>query len=69
LPAIPYWDDDVLNKELLITGTFLVKKFIPDPQIDETGAISTGAYGAQFVLENIKEIQVISKNGKEATSI
>jgi len=35
-----------------VSGLLKNEKFIPDPIIDENGAISTGAYGDQLVLEN-----------------
>jgi len=52
----PYWEDKDLNKKAIVTGTLVEKKFIPDVHIDEDGAISQGAEGNQFVLENIKSI-------------
>jgi len=51
------WEDEELNKIVVVTGTLVEKKFIPDPVIDEDGAISQGAEGTQFVLEGIKKIE------------
>jgi len=51
------WEDDELNKLVVVTGTLVEKKFIPDPIVDENGAISQGAEGNQFVLEEIKKIE------------
>ncbi len=54
---LDYWDSEFIGKQIIITGTLLKKKIIPDPKIDESGAISTGAHGEQLVLENISEIR------------
>jgi len=51
------WNDEYFNNKLLVTGTLVHKKLIPDPVIDKDGAISTGAYGLQWVLEKIVEIK------------
>ncbi len=53
------WEDGELNKTVVVTGTLVEKKFIPDPVIDKDGAISQGAKGTQFVLEGIKKIEFI----------
>ncbi|MHC1591905.1 MAG: hypothetical protein ACXQS8_07455 [Candidatus Helarchaeales archaeon] len=57
IPEISEWTDELLNRKILITGIYYEKKFIPDPVIDEDGAISTGAFGNQHVLERVKEIK------------
>lgn len=46
------WPDELFNKEVRVTGTLTYVKFIPDPIVDEDGAISTGAYGKDYVIEN-----------------
>ncbi|HME55673.1 MAG TPA: hypothetical protein VKM55_25930 [Candidatus Lokiarchaeia archaeon] len=46
------WPDDVLGCEIEAKGTLRAKKIIPDPVVDEEGAISQGAAGEQDVLEN-----------------
>ena len=46
-------DDELDGKEIVVTGTYNIKKLIPDP-ITKDGEIATGAYGSQEVLENIK---------------
>jgi len=48
------WPDDVLGCEVEVTGTIVSKKYIPDPVVDEDGAISQGAVGDQDVLENAR---------------
>ncbi|MEM2959473.1 MAG: hypothetical protein QXS27_07565 [Candidatus Jordarchaeaceae archaeon] len=52
-------NEEIMGKTISATGTLLEKKIIPDPQIDESGAISTGAYGNQLVLENISEVKIL----------
>ncbi|MBS7268688.1 MAG: hypothetical protein KIH10_07645 [Candidatus Freyarchaeota archaeon] len=52
-------NEEIMGKTISATGTLLEKKIIPDPQIDESGAISTGAYGSQLVLENISEVKIL----------
>ncbi len=47
-----HWEPEILGKKVSVTGTLVEKKFIPDPIIDENGAISQGAEGSQLVLEN-----------------
>lgn len=51
------WDDVLLNKGVLVKGLLVEKKLIPDPVVAKDGAISTGAYGKQFFLENVEIIQ------------
>lgn len=52
-------NEEIVGKTIFVTGTLMEKKIIPDPQIDESGAISTGAYGNQLVLENISEVKIL----------
>ena len=51
------WDDALLNKGVLVKGLLVEKKLIPDPVVAKDGAISAGAIGTQYVLENAKVIQ------------
>ncbi len=51
-------NEKIVGKTISVTGTLIEKKIIPDPQIDESGAISTGAYGNQLVLENISQVKI-----------
>ena len=51
------WQPEFIGKNVYVTGTLLEKKVIPDPIIDKDGAISTGAVGDQYILEDIKEIR------------
>ena len=55
------WEDELLNQELIVIGTLVEKKIIPDVTIDEDGAISQGAEGKQFLLEKIKKIEPINQ--------
>jgi hypothetical protein len=52
LDGIDSWDDDVVGKEVIVKGEIFHGKHIPDPVVDEDGAISTGAAGIQTVLLN-----------------
>jgi hypothetical protein len=55
LPTLDFWDEsEFLGKDVYVTGVLQRKKIIPDPVIDENGAISTGAEGEQLILENAK---------------
>ena len=45
------WPDEFLDAEVQVTGLLTSKKIIPDPVVDEHGAVSTGAEGNQMVLE------------------
>lgn len=55
IPNLDFWDESrFLGKEVYVTGVLQRKKIIPDPFIDENGAISTGAEGDQLILENAK---------------
>ena len=51
-------NEELIGKRIQITGMFLREKLIPDPKVSENGAISTGAYGEQYILENIKNIKI-----------
>ncbi|TFG14209.1 MAG: hypothetical protein EU535_03720 [Promethearchaeota archaeon] len=46
------WSPKLEDKQMIVSGLLKKEKFIPDPIIDENGAISCGAKGMQFVLEN-----------------
>ena len=48
------WPGDVLGCEIEAKGKLVAKKYIPDPFIDEDGAISQGAAGDQDVLEDAR---------------
>ena len=57
LQNMDYWDDDMYNKGVLVKGLLVERKLIPDPVVSKDGAISAGAHGTQYVLENPKIIQ------------
>nr|MDO8080489.1 hypothetical protein [Candidatus Freyarchaeota archaeon] len=59
VPELEYRASEIMGKKVSVTGTLLEKKLIPDPEIDESGAISTGAYGDQLVLENISKVKIL----------
>ncbi len=50
------WASELLDKEVSVTGLLNKEKFIPDPETDENGAISSGAFGSQFVLKKAEII-------------
>ena len=52
IKGLDSWPSNILDKSISASGLLKEEKFIPDPRIDENGAISTGAYGKQLVLEN-----------------
>ena len=52
IKGLEFWPSEILDKEISVSGLLKEEKFIPDPIIDENGAISTGAYGNQLILEN-----------------
>jgi hypothetical protein len=54
LDGIDSWDDEVVGKDVVAKGELFHGKHIPDPVVDEDGAISTGAVGMQTVLLNPK---------------
>ena len=54
IKGLEFWPSDLLDKQITINGLLKKEKFIPDPTIDEDGAISTGAYGNQLTLENAR---------------
>jgi hypothetical protein len=51
------WPSEFLKQRMCVTGILQQKKIIPDVTIDENGAISQGAPGDQYLLENITEIK------------
>ena len=54
IPNLDFWNSEFLGKDVYVTGLLRWKKIIPDPTIDEKGAISTGTEGEQLILENAK---------------
>ena len=46
------WDDVVVGKQVSIKGIVRLEKYIPDPEVSEDGAISQGAIGSQYVLDD-----------------
>ena len=60
IQSVSSWEEKYLGKEVLVKGLLKKKKIIPDVVVDENGAISQGAAGMQFILEDVEEIIVIS---------
>ena len=52
IKGLDYWAPELLNQQLTVSGVLKREKFIPDPVIDKSGGISTGAYGIQLILDN-----------------
>ena len=46
------WEDEVVGKQISIKGIVRLEKYIPDPEVSEDGAISQGAIGSQYVLDD-----------------
>ena len=59
LPEIEDWDADFLDQTVKVTGILQKRKFIPDVEIDEDGGISQGMVGKQYLIANIKKIEVV----------
>jgi hypothetical protein len=51
------WTDEFLRQQICVTGLLQKKKIIPDVTIDENGAISQGAPGDQYLLDQVKDIK------------
>ena len=45
------WDDSTFGKLVRVTGIPTEQKLAPDPQVDNTGAVSAGMYGTAYVLQ------------------
>ena len=46
------WKDDTVGRHVTIKGIVRLEKYIPDPVVSEDGAISQGAIGSQYVLDD-----------------
>ncbi|MCJ7817214.1 MAG: hypothetical protein MUP60_00010 [Candidatus Thorarchaeota archaeon] len=49
---LSFWEDEVVGKQFSIKGIIRLEKYIPDPAVSEDGAISQGAIGSQYVLDD-----------------
>ncbi|MFW9849695.1 MAG: hypothetical protein ACFFF4_11160 [Candidatus Thorarchaeota archaeon] len=54
IDGVDSWDDNVVGRDVEVKGEIFHGKHIPDPVVDEDGAISTGAAGIQTILLNPK---------------
>ena len=52
IEGLDFWPPELCDEQVVVTGILTRKKYIPAPTTDKNGAISTGAEGEQFVLEN-----------------
>ena len=46
------WEDEIIGKQVSISGIVRLEKYIPDPYTSEDGGISQGAIGSQYVLDD-----------------
>lgn len=46
------WPEELLNQEVVATGELEQTDYIPDPVVDDSGAISAGAAGDEWVLRD-----------------
>jgi len=51
IKGLDFWSSELLNEQISVSGLLKKENFIPDPVIDEDGAISCGAFGEDYVLE------------------
>ena len=59
IKCLDFWSSKLLNKQISVSGVLNKEKLIPDPVIDEDGAISCGAFGEYYVLENAEYNRLI----------
>lgn len=57
IQGLDRWDSSLSLKEVVITGTLVKKKKIPDPGVTETGLATQGATGEQLVLEDSQLVE------------
>ena len=50
--SVSSWDDEIVGKQVIIKGIVRLEKYIPDPEVSKDGAISQGAIGSQYVLDD-----------------
>ena len=50
------WSSELLDTQVSVSGLLNKEKFIPDPLVDENGAISCGAFGDQLVIKKAEII-------------
>ena len=54
IKGLQSWSPDIADSLVSVSGLLKQEKIIPDPITDKNGAISTGAFGEQFVIVNAK---------------
>lgn len=57
IKELPEWSSQLLNTNIIVEGKLEKMKLIPDPKIEENGAISQGARGLQYVLLDYKLVK------------
>ncbi|MHA2299205.1 MAG: hypothetical protein ACXAEU_15300 [Candidatus Hodarchaeales archaeon] len=51
IKGLASWSSELTDKLISVSGILKKEKLIPNPTIDDNGAISSGASGDQLVLE------------------
>jgi hypothetical protein len=51
LEGVDAWPDDAAGRNVTATGVLVRRKAVPDPVVDDAGAVSQGAEGMQLMLE------------------
>ena len=59
IKGLEFWPSRFLDEQVLVKGVLKKEKLIPDPVIDEEGAISCGATGDQLVLDDAEYSKTI----------
>lgn len=49
---LSFWEEEIVGTQVSIKGIVRSEKYIPDPEVAEDGAISQGAIGSQYVLDD-----------------
>jgi hypothetical protein len=49
---LSFWEDTIVGTEITVKGTVQYVKYIPEPEVSMDGAISQGAVGLQYVLDD-----------------
>ena len=54
IAGLAAWPGDLVGRRVEVTGHLTRKKLIPDPEVNEKGEHTAGAYGLQDVIEGAK---------------
>lgn len=53
------WDDNYLQKKVVLTGKIKLEKMIPNSVVEKNGSISTGAVGKQLIIEEVTKLEIV----------